>query len=91
MPYYYARAFLLLMILGKGVVAHVPHPCSNPAVADENLSKSFRYGCFCGENYPNLHHPSGDSYRELNTTQRQALIAQYRAILPYRVQPHQDT
>ncbi len=58
-------------------------PCKNPAVADDNLSKKFRYGCFCGENYPNIKHPSKKSYRELNSTARQELIEQYQSIDAY--------
>ena len=57
--------------------------CKNPAVADDNLSKKFRYGCFCGENYPDIKHPSKKSYRELNTTARQELIEQYQSIDAY--------
>jgi len=72
---------LLLSLMAYGEMT--PQPCKHPAVAEDNLSKTFRYGCFCGENYPKLMHPSGKSYRKLNTKERQELIAQYQAIEPY--------
>jgi hypothetical protein len=58
-------------------------PCENPAVADDNLSKSFHYGCFCGENYPEIKHSSKKNYKELNTTARQELIEQYQTVDAY--------
>lgn len=57
--------------------------CDNPAVAEDNLTKTFRYGCFCGEEYPKIEHPSKINYRELNSTARKELIKQYREIEPY--------
>ena len=48
--------------------------CENPAVASDDLNTQFRYGCFCGKNYPTIEHPSKKAYKELNTTQRQELI-----------------
>ena len=58
-------------------------PCDNPAVADDNLSKKFRYGCFCGENYPDIQHKSKKSYKVLNDQERQELIEQYKSIDAY--------
>ena len=58
-------------------------PCKNPAVASDNLNSKFRYGCFCGKNYPSIKHPSKKSYKELNTTQRKELIAEYQKIDAY--------
>jgi len=58
-------------------------PCDNPAIADDNLSKKFRYGCFCGENYPDIQHKSKKSYRVLNDQERQELISQYQSIDAY--------
>lgn len=57
--------------------------CPHPAVASDNINKKFRYGCFCGKNYPNIEHPSKKSYRELNKTQRKELIATYQKIDSY--------
>jgi len=58
-------------------------PCDNPAVADDNLSKKFRYGCFCGESYPDIKHKSKKSYKVLNDQERQELIEQYKSIDAY--------
>ncbi len=58
-------------------------PCKNPAVASDDLSKKFRYGCFCGQNYPAIEHPSKKSYRKLNQAQREELILQYQKIDAY--------
>jgi len=58
-------------------------PCSDPAIANDDLSKKFRYGCFCGENYPDLKHPSKKSYRDLNSTESQELVDLYKETEPY--------
>jgi len=58
-------------------------PCESPAVADDNLSKKFHYGCFCGESYPDIKHKSKKSYRVLNDQERQELIEQYQSIDAY--------
>jgi len=71
-------SLILLLILSLNA-----SPCKNPAIADDNLSKKFRYGCFCGENYPDLQHPSKKSYRVLNEQERQELIEQYQSIDAY--------
>jgi|GEM_PF-2024117 len=57
--------------------------CEDPAVAVDDLNKKFKYGCFCGEDYPNIQHPSQKSYRELNSSQRDELIHIYQEIDPY--------
>lgn len=58
-------------------------PCDTPAVASDDLNAKFRYGCFCGENYPLIEHPSKKNYRDLNRTQRQELIEEYQKIDAY--------
>ena len=58
-------------------------PCNRPAIATNDLSKKFRYGCFCGENYPDIKHPSQKSYRELNATAREELVELYKQTEPY--------
>ncbi len=58
-------------------------PCDTPAVASDDLNVKFRYGCFCGKNYPVIEHPSKKSYRDLNRTQRQELIEEYQKIDAY--------
>ena len=57
--------------------------CENPAVAKDNLNKNFRYGCFCGKEYPNIEHSSKKEYRELNRTQREEVILEYQKIDVY--------
>jgi len=58
-------------------------PCENPAVASDDLNTKFRYGCFCGKNYPNIEHSSKKSYKDLNTTERKELIEEYKKIDAY--------
>jgi hypothetical protein len=57
--------------------------CSQPAVAYDSFSTHFRYGCFCGRDYPNIEHTSKKSYKHLNLAQRQELITQYQQIDAY--------
>jgi len=57
--------------------------CKNSAVASDDLNTQFRYGCFCGKNYPNIEHPSKKNYKDLNITQRQELITEYMKIDAY--------
>lgn len=57
--------------------------CENPAVAEDSLGKKFRYGCFCGDNHPNIKHSSKKSYKKLNRDQRATLINQYKLIDAY--------
>jgi len=57
--------------------------CGNPAIAPKKLRKEFRYGCFCGKDYPNIQHPSGKAYLSLNHNEKEELIANYYSIKPY--------
>ena len=57
--------------------------CDTPAVASDDLNAKFRYGCFCGENYPTIEHPSKKNYKDLTRTQRQELIEEYQKIDAY--------
>ena len=79
------KMYILFSILSAFLFAQNPEPksCDYPAVATDDFGKKFRYGCFCGENYPNIQHPSKKNYRDLNITQKQELISQYKAIAPY--------
>jgi len=56
--------------------------CSNPAPAKENLDSDFRYGCFCGKNYPNITSDTGKSYRVLDRDEREKLVEKYYKIKP---------
>ena len=79
------KTYILFSIFSVFIFAQNPEPksCNYPAVATDNFGKKFRYGCFCGENYPNIQHPSKKDYRDLNLTEKQELIAKYNAIAPY--------
>lgn len=57
--------------------------CNRPAMAQEKFGESFRYGCFCGEAYPNIQHPSQKNYKELNQKEKEELITQYYGMKPY--------
>jgi len=56
--------------------------CSTPAPAKENFDKDFRYGCFCGKDYPGLISHTGKSYRNLDRDEQDELIARYYKIKP---------
>ena len=77
----YIKLLLFITTLSLGYLHATT--CANPAVADDNLTKKFRYGCFCGENYPEIQHPSKISYRGLDSKGRKELIELYREIEPY--------
>ncbi len=57
--------------------------CTHPALAEDKLDESFRYGCFCGKNYPHIKNASEDIYKRLDLKQRRELITQYYKIKPY--------
>lgn len=57
--------------------------CANPANANKRYESSFRYGCFCGEDYPDIKHSSLQDYKKLTTKQREELIEEYFKIKPY--------
>ena len=79
----FIRPIIFLLLLSSALFSQDTHPCQSPATASEDLTKSFRYGCFCGEDYPNIKHPSKKNYQELNSTQREELIELYEAIEPF--------
>jgi hypothetical protein len=56
--------------------------CKNPAPAKENFDKDFKYGCFCGKDYPGLISHTGKSYRKLDRDEREKLIARYYKTKP---------
>ena len=57
--------------------------CTSPALAKKKLPEKFRYGCFCGQNYPLIEDSSSTSYKKLSHDQKEHLIAQYYKITPY--------
>ena len=79
MKNFYKKIFIVFLFLSYLYAK----PCENPAVASDDLNAQFRYGCFCGKNYPNIKHPSNKSYRELNRTERKELILEYKKIDAY--------
>jgi hypothetical protein len=56
--------------------------CESPVPARYAMSKSFKYGCFCGANHPAIAHPSGKAEADLDAGEREELVAQY-----YRIKP----
>lgn len=59
--------------------------CRRPAVATTTLGRNFRYGCFCGRDYPRIAIPTGGwakDYRALPADVRRA-----RVLDLYRVRP----
>ena len=57
--------------------------CANPEWAKHGISSDFKYGCFCGKDYPGYQHPSGKPESDLNRQERIELAAQYYATAPY--------
>ena len=78
---FYKKLFILIIFLSYGSLYATP--CEYPAVASDDLSKKFRYGCFCGKDYPKIEHSSKKSYKDLNKTARQELILKYKGIDAY--------
>jgi len=58
-------------------------PCSSPIVASEDISKSFKYGCFCGKNYPKIYNTSTQDVKILDKKQRVDIIESYFLVKPY--------
>lgn len=60
-------------------------PCRRPAKASPTLGRDFRYGCFCGRDYPRIPIASGGwakDYRSIPARERRA-----RVLDLYRVRP----
>lgn len=56
--------------------------CDNIAPVKENFNSDFRYGCFCGKNYPKIVSDTKKSYRVLNRNEKDKLIEKYYLIKP---------
>ena len=57
--------------------------CASPIAANEDISKKFKYGCFCGENYPKIYNTNTQDVRGLDKKQRVDIINSYFAVKPY--------
>lgn len=57
--------------------------CQSPAIAKENFSDNFKYGCFCGKDYPSIISKTKKSYKKLNRKEKDELIERYYSIKPY--------
>jgi hypothetical protein len=57
--------------------------CKSPAKAKENFDDDFKYGCFCGKNYPNILSDNNESYKTLGRVKRDKIIEKYYLIKPY--------
>ena len=58
-------------------------PCATPAQANFSDGKNFRYGCFCGKNYPQLVPETSEQLAVTPSSQLDSLVARYYAIKPY--------
>lgn len=58
-------------------------PCPNPAPATENISGEFKYGCFCGKNYPIIADNEPKAYKKLDKQERLEMIEEYYKVKPY--------
>jgi hypothetical protein len=56
--------------------------CEMPIVAEPKLTKSFKYGCFCGVNHPNLQLDRSSQNSGLTDLERHELIKKYYSIKP---------
>lgn len=57
--------------------------CSNPSVANEKLTDNFKYGCFCGKDYPELENNTTDDFRKLSKDERRDEMLHLYSIKPY--------
>jgi hypothetical protein len=57
--------------------------CSQPITANEKVSKNFKYGCFCGKNYPKTYNTTSQDFRKLSQKQRKEIIESYFSLEPY--------
>ena len=57
--------------------------CSAPIAANEELSEDFKYGCFCGKEYPKVYNTSTQDFKKLDKKQRLELIESYFLVKPY--------
>ena len=59
------------------------HPCPSPIEANEELTEDFKYGCFCGKEYPKLESNSTNDFRKLSKKERLIQIEHLYSIEPY--------
>ncbi|CAA6814423.1 MAG: Unknown protein [uncultured Sulfurovum sp.] len=57
--------------------------CSSPFIANEKISEDFKYGCFCGKDYPQINNDEIKDFRKLTKAQRAKIIESYFLIKPY--------
>ncbi|CAA6813879.1 MAG: Unknown protein [uncultured Sulfurovum sp.] len=57
--------------------------CTSPAPANEDISESFKYGCFCGEDYPKMDANESKDFRRLRKKERIKVIESYFLVKPY--------
>ena len=58
-------------------------PCASPVMAKDEITDQFKYGCFCGKNYPNVDKNSTVSFTKLNKAERIKRIESFYLIEPY--------
>ncbi|CAA6807220.1 MAG: Unknown protein [uncultured Sulfurovum sp.] len=57
--------------------------CTSPVMASETISEDFKYGCFCGKNYPITDNNKTKDFRKLKKNERIKLIETFYSIKPY--------
>ena len=57
--------------------------CTSPKMANEDLSENFKYGCFCGKDYPRADNNRTQDFRKMNKEERTKVIESYLPIEPY--------
>ncbi|CAA6823617.1 MAG: Unknown protein [uncultured Sulfurovum sp.] len=57
--------------------------CASPITASETISEDFKYGCFCGKDYPILDNNESEDFRKLSKEKREKIIESYFLIKPY--------
>ncbi len=56
--------------------------CQSPISPKEKLSRRFKYGCFCGKDYPALRHSSGRQGLDLSLAERAELVKAFLEVRP---------
>jgi len=59
------------------------HVCTFPLKASHKLTDNFKYGCFCGKEYPKLDSNKTDDFKKLTQNERQDEILKLYSIKPF--------
>lgn len=56
--------------------------CQNPISPKQKVSSGFKYGCFCGKDYPALRHSSGRQGLDLSFAEKAELVKAFLEVRP---------